>query len=155
MVRTEILNHPKANRKTHEAKKAISRTLGLAKIDCHMDFFAIWIRGAVSTSTDVRSDILKMKKKEIGQSRNNKKPVLVEGEFSTARMSICEIMGKSCLIPFLNHPPSNVRGHHPRKKKKPKRLFPRSREAESRGFSPERCKNVEAKTSADKCGAGP
>jgi hypothetical protein len=89
-----------------------------------MDFFAIWIRGAASTSTDVRSDILEMKKKEIGQSRNNKKPVLVEGEFSTAGMSICEIMGKSCLISFLNHPPSNVRGHHPRKKKAKTPLSP-------------------------------
>jgi hypothetical protein len=58
-------------RKTHEAKKAISRTLGLAKIDCHMDFFAIWIRGAASTSRDFRSAMLKNKENEIGQSRNN------------------------------------------------------------------------------------
>ena len=39
---------------SYEAKKAMASTLGLSKIDCHMDFFASWTRGMDSTSVDDR-----------------------------------------------------------------------------------------------------
>jgi hypothetical protein len=78
-----------------------------------------------------------------------------KGVFNGGNVDLRDYGEVMSYIFFFDHAHSNVRGHHPRSKKSQNAIFPRSREAESRGFSPEGCKNAEANTSADKCGGGP
>lgn len=81
----------------------MNKTLGFSAMDCHMDFFAIWMRGAVSTSTDVRSAMLEFRKKELDEFSS-----VVLLFFLTRKLQNSKIKNtgkQSIFIPFTNlHP---------------------------------------------------